>query len=99
VVTGDFFLCLKRCLDDFTGETIDMVCELLEGAGAFFLRQAATAARMENILTVRSLMANMAFVDMALNRLAVLAWGSLQQQHTPDRSVRARCHDNVAIKS
>ena len=51
----DYFLCIKRCLEDFSGVTIDMLCELVEGAGAFFMRQAATAARMEHVLTVRSI--------------------------------------------
>ena len=46
---------LKRCLDDFTGNNIDVACELIESAGAFMLRQQATLPRMHNMLTVRAL--------------------------------------------
>jgi hypothetical protein len=49
----EWFLCLKRCLDDFNGHNIDIACELVEGAGAFMIRQAATAPRMEKFLDVR----------------------------------------------
>ena len=49
----EFFLCLKRCVDDFTGLNIDVACELAEAAGAFLIRQPATAPRMDKLLTVR----------------------------------------------
>lgn len=52
---GEFFLCLKRCLDDFNSHNIDTACELVVGAGAFMARQAATSDRMDNMLGVRSL--------------------------------------------
>lgn len=50
--TGEFFLCLKRCLDDFNSHNIDAACELVVGAGAFMARQAETSERMDNMLGV-----------------------------------------------
>lgn len=45
-------MCLKRCLDDFTGHNIDTACELVVAAGAFMMRQAETHERMESMLGV-----------------------------------------------
>jgi hypothetical protein len=50
---GEFFVCLKRCLDDFNGHNIDTACELVVAAGAFMMRQADTRERMESMLGVR----------------------------------------------
>lgn len=47
-------MCLKRCLDDFTGHNIDTACELVVAAGAFMMRQAETRERMESMLGVRA---------------------------------------------
>lgn len=47
-------MCLKRCLDDFTGHNIDTACELVVAAGAFMMRQSETHERMESMLGVRS---------------------------------------------
>jgi hypothetical protein len=50
---GDFFMCLNRCMDEFSGQNIEIACEMVEIAGAFMLRQAETAPRMEHVLNVR----------------------------------------------
>jgi hypothetical protein len=52
-VAGEFFVCLKWCLDEFSGQNIDIACEMVENAGAFMLRQEETAPRMQHALNVR----------------------------------------------
>lgn len=45
-----FLRCLRRCLDDFTGNNVDVACCLLESAGRFLHRMQHTCARIEALL-------------------------------------------------
>lgn len=43
--------CLKKCLKDFTGTSIDMTCFLLEQSGRFLYLQPESHARMKHLVS------------------------------------------------
>ncbi len=44
------FNCLKRCLEDFLGHNVDIVCHLLETAGVYLAKLPATHIRLHNTI-------------------------------------------------
>jgi regulator of nonsense transcripts 2 len=45
-----FLRCLKRCLEDFTGNNVDVACCLLESSGRYLYRTPHTSARLTALM-------------------------------------------------
>ncbi|EIE89727.1 hypothetical protein RO3G_14438 [Rhizopus delemar RA 99-880] len=76
------FYAFKVALDDFTSHNIDIVCNLLECCGRFFLKSPETSARMSGMLETVMRKKNVQHLD---SRYSLMVENAYYQANPPDK--------------